>query len=107
MQQLHSSISLPVGFHTTLPEFHQLSSFPTNSQDSKIKIQAQETNKKKTMKTNNNATLHSKGYVHTLEIKKATNQAQQVTKYQKHKTSNKHHDSIPMVPKETQPEPPS
>jgi len=61
-------------------------------------MQAQETNKNKIMKTNNNMTLQKKWYGHTLYINKSSNQAQKITKDQKHKTENKHHDSIPMVP---------
>lgn len=47
-------------------------------------------------------TLQTKWYGHTIDINKAANQAQQFLKDQKHKTNNKHHESIPMVPRETQ-----
>jgi len=42
-------------------ELHQLSSFPNNPQDSKLKMQAQQTNKKKSMKVNNNMTPQQSG----------------------------------------------
>ena len=45
-------------------------------------------------------TPQTKWYGHTLDINKATNQAQQFIKDPKHKTKKKHHDSIPMVPRE-------
>ena len=53
------------------------------------------------LKTNNNMTPQKMWYGHTLDINKATNQAQQFIKDQKHKTNNKHHDSIPKVPGES------
>jgi len=46
-------------------------------------------------------TPQTKWYGHTLDTKKDTNLAQQFIKDQKHKTKNKHHDSIPMVPRES------
>jgi len=50
------------------------------------------------MKTNNNKTLQTKWQGLAPDINKTANQAQQITKDQKHKTRNKHHDSIPWFP---------
>lgn len=91
------------------PSSINFSSFPTNSPNSKHKRKERNNNKKKTMKTNNNTTLQMKWYGHTLDINKVANQVQEnkIKEDQKHKTNNKHYDSIPMVPRETQPDPSS
>jgi len=50
------------------------------------------------MKTNRNTTSQTKWQGLAPDINKTTNQAQKFTKDQNHKTNNKHHESILMVP---------
>jgi len=50
-------------------------------------------------------TPQPKWHGHAQDSNKTTINHNKAPKYQKHKTSNKHHDSIPMVLKETQLEP--
>jgi len=60
------------------------------------------------MKTNNNNMKpQPKWHGHALNITKLEIKLKKITKDQRHKSNNRHHDSIPMVPKETQPEPSS
>lgn len=81
--------------------FLRSTNFPLSQPIPKTQNNKGKTEKKtrrKQRKTKNNTTPQTKWYGHALNINKAANQSQQITKDQNHKTRNRHHDSIPMVP---------
>ena len=50
------------------------------------------------MKTNNNMTPQTRWHDHALDITKLQIKRKKIIKDQKHKTNNRHYDSIPIVP---------
>lgn len=88
---LHPGLTLPVGIHSTLPELHQLFSFPNQfpipSKQKERKTSKEEENHEKTVTIRNHnkvawpCTQHNKG------CNSSTNKSQ---------TRNIHHDSISM-----------
>lgn len=97
MHRLHPCISLPIGYHITLPELHY---FPLSQPIPKAPKQKERTrkNEKKTMRNLKKYDTAKKWHYHAFDVMKTANQAQQIAKYQKHNTRNKYHNSIPMVP---------
>ncbi len=96
--KLHLYLTLLVGYHTTLSSSINFPLSQPIPKTLKTKKERQETTKKETMKPI--TTPQPMWHGHAQDAKKTTIKHKKAPKDQNHKTGNKHHDSIPMVPKE-------
>jgi len=72
--------------------------FPNQFPILKTLKETQETNKKKIMETHNNNTAPQQSGIVMHQTHTNRKSSASIVKYQKHKTNNRHHHSIPMVP---------
>lgn len=99
MHQLHLSLILPLDFIHFSPSSTNFPLSPTNSQDTQ-NILARTRKPTRRKPWNLIAIWHHKQSgkaLHQMQSKPII-KLKQITKYRRHKTSNKHRDSIPMLP---------